>query len=452
MKKLNHLLPPAINRLINKKLIDKLKNQTIKSQPSALKNEKGAAIMVALFMFTIITMVLASITKETTVEALGASQKLSDLRAQYTAKAGLELGLLRVLMYKQAVHQLKDKLKDTSMLDEIWSFPFTWPPPPLDGLTKVDQSNIKKVQDKSFLKNVEYQMSIEPQDGGLNPNDLASPIEALAKGTRKQLLTLFERKYIDDLEFERRYPTETLESALNNIKDWADLDTTSDNGRGELDVYEDLYEIDFPPNTQLKSINQLKLIPEITDELFDILKNNITLVGVKSININQATKEQLLSLSSDPNWSDEIVDELMTNRSLENYAPETFEEYVTGAGLDYNELLENNPAFVFSAPLNFKIEVFGLAGRSQKALTAYTFDMDQLIDPLIKQLEAQDKANDPSANNGSQANGNESEPSPTTPDANDPNKQPATAEETKKENKAPQGRPRVVYLKLDSPQ
>ena len=81
--------------------------------------------MIALFAMTLMTFIAVEVTYDTSVDYVVAAQQVSRIKAYYAAKSGIEMSLLRIMLYKQAMATLGDTLgANKSMLDPIWNFPF----------------------------------------------------------------------------------------------------------------------------------------------------------------------------------------------------------------------------------------------------------------------------------------------------------------------------------------
>src|SRR5262249_32817383 len=92
-----------------------------------LRNEKGIALLIALFALTLMIFIATEVSYDTTVEYVVASQQVQRIKAYYAAKAGMEICLLRIQLYKQALVSLGSMLgPQKSMLDLVWQFPLSW--------------------------------------------------------------------------------------------------------------------------------------------------------------------------------------------------------------------------------------------------------------------------------------------------------------------------------------
>ena len=107
----------------------------------SVQNQKGMAMIIAIFSLMLLVFIATEVSYETQVEYTSASQDVNRLKSYYAAKAGIEISLLRVLIYKKALASLGSVLPDDqkSMLDPIWSFPFAWPPVVPDDLATAEK-------------------------------------------------------------------------------------------------------------------------------------------------------------------------------------------------------------------------------------------------------------------------------------------------------------------------
>jgi general secretion pathway protein K len=73
----------------------------------------------------------------------------------------------------------------------------------------------------------------------------------------------------------------------------------------------------YTPNRPFKTMEELHMVAGMTDEIYEILTPQITLYGVKGINVNQAESDVLMSLFSnfDPEQAKEVVREILKRRN-----------------------------------------------------------------------------------------------------------------------------------------
>ncbi len=283
-----------------------------------LGNQRGVAMIVAISAVMLIMYFAMEVTYDSNVEYLVNSQGINRIKAYYAAKSGLQLSLLRIKIYQQAQSQFGQQLGNSTLLDQIWSFPFAWPLPMGEELNAVDRDAFKKIFKESSM-DASYVTSISDEGSKIDINDLASPSKVLQEATKTQILNIFQQKLKDDEEFNKAHSNVRFDELVNVIADWLSDKNTSANGGDKKAAYaqlnSDVGSDYFPPNRPFRSIAELHLIPGMTDEFFDLLAPKITVFGMKGINPNLASKEVLKSL--DPGITEEIALAAITRRDSE---------------------------------------------------------------------------------------------------------------------------------------
>ncbi|MCJ8276655.1 MAG: general secretion pathway protein GspK, partial [Bdellovibrionales bacterium] len=194
----------------------------------------------------------------------------------------------------------------------IWSFPLAWPPTLPQEISSFDKSTINKTVGGSFMKQ-QFVSSINAEGAKIDINDLGSPSEGLRAKTMKQILDRLQAHVLNkDDSFADRYATYNFQELINNIADWIDDDQESLNGGNESGLYADLRNQFIPPNRPFKTMEELHMVAGMTDEIYNVLAPEITLYGVKGVNVNQAERDVLLSLfiNYDPRNVEELVTEI----------------------------------------------------------------------------------------------------------------------------------------------
>ncbi len=402
--------------------------------------------MLALFATTLLMVIATEIMFETSVEYVVSTQNVNQVRAYWSARAGVEMSLLRIHIFKQAQSLGASALPDPTILDEIWRQPFMWPPPIPEETSLADKSQIQeavKASDLSALK-TSYFTTIEAEGAKVDINDLGSPSKVMADAAQKQLLQLFNQKVENDEDFGRRFRGFNFQEVINNIADWVDADGEGRNGGGEREAYSDRGSNTkfLPPNQPFRSVQELHLVNGVTDEIFDVLSPAVTLYGGKGINVNQAPKEVLRAFGSA--FTEERLDRIITDRRDPKRGPfkdeKDFVEYLNGIGISGNPFDskdEGKTPLVFEPETNFRVRSTGKAGQAQSDIVAIVYDVDKVRERLEKALVEQATKNQPNANADKTADG-----SPAG--ATDPAKPAAKAEDKTSTPSAPLRRPRIV--------
>ncbi|MEK6555296.1 MAG: type II secretion system protein GspK, partial [Bdellovibrionota bacterium] len=180
------------------------------------KNEKGVAILLAVFGLAVMIFLAVDVAYDTQVEYLTASQNVNRLKAYYAAKAGVEISLLRISIYKQALAAAGPTLgeKAQTLLNPIWQFPLSWPLLVPDKVNSVDKDEILSTT-KDSLMDSQYFVTIEGEGGKIDINDLDSPDEETAERIKTQLVEVFEQEKKNDEKFRDKYSNEDFGQLLD---------------------------------------------------------------------------------------------------------------------------------------------------------------------------------------------------------------------------------------------
>lgn len=397
-------------------------------------NERGVAIMIAIFAIMLMTFIAVEISYETSVEYVVTNSDYHKVRAYYAAKSGVELGLLRIQLFKNVMSQFGDNLKSqTELVNKIWNFPFQWPPlVPKDlSMANVDSIN-ESIADS--LMNAAYDVRIESEGSKIDINDLDSKSKILKDSTRKLLTQLIQNKVDNDRDWADAHRDLEIEDLLNDITDWIDEDDKGLNGGDEAGNYSDgNLKSDFiPPNRPFKTFQELHMVNGMTDDIFNLLLPHITVYGSKGISVNLARKEVLMSIH--PTFTEEIVDEIITRIQNPDEGPfGNYEEFKSFLGnrVNWKEIEEVGIPLYFGSEYNFRITSIGSYSKSRSEIIAIVYDFDKVRDSLKEFIE---KEGDPN-------------PSPTpTPDPNNPNAGKNPQGGGGSDKKPPlAGKPRIVY-------
>lgn len=404
-----------------------------------LRDRKGVALLVAVFAIMFMIFIATEVSYDTSIEYVIARQQVNRLKAYYAARAGVEMSLLRILIYKKAVAALSQSLgldKAQSilpMLDQIWQMPLPWPIKLPENAHGVDQDTLEKVNKESLL-DAQFLATISSEGGKIDINDLGSASKALREGTKTQILKLFASEVEHNKDFSDKYRYFRFDEVVNNMIDWIDEDKDSLNGGGEQDKYPERNDR-MPPNQSFKTMKELNMVAGMNEDLFRVLQARVTLYGSKGVNVNYASKEVIKSL--DPSMNDKAVDAILDRRNnSKDGGPfkndKDFFDFASRYGVDVQALQKSGIQLLFGVEYNFRIIADGIVSNSHRQITAVTFDIENLT---TRYLSLMDKE-------ANKAGG------PTNPpaDAGKGGPQqgvPAASENPKIE--APKGRPTVVY-------
>lgn len=396
------------------------------------KNQKGVALLITIFTVMIITYVVMEIIYDTNMEYVINAQSVSRLKAYYAAKSGLEISLLRIKLYAKIQNQLGDKIPPDkrNLLDLIWQFPFAWPPMLPEEVSGVDKDMISdKVKEATM--DAAYVTSITEEGSKIDLNDLASPAKGLREVSKRLLLQVFEGLRLNDEEWARANEDLRAEEIVNNIIDWVDADQISLNGGDERQFYSHLKtEKPLPPNRGFRTIDELRMVHGVTDQVFDLLKNRVTIYGMKSINPNHASADVLKAL--DPTINDEVVGKILERRNDPDQKPfeneADFWDFVMAEGAQVSEENRKSIPMTFSEIHSFRIKSTGEFANTTREIEAVVFDFGSIgstIAELMNKESQGDQGNDGTDDkSGAKSGGNQKK-------SNEP---------------LPKGPPRIVYL------
>ncbi len=446
-----------MTRLINKHIRKLLKilNTEVKIPPfvlgfinfkqtqSILKKEAGSALMIAIFSVSFMIIIATQVMYETSVEFVMSAKSVDQVKAYYAAKAGLEMSLLRIQIFKKAKAMIGDSLPDKTILDQIWQFPFAWPPIIPMGADKMAKSGIDKVVKMSGMQG-KYISMISSEGSKIDINDLASPSKSTAQAVHIQLLQMFQAKVKSDEAFAAEYSSFDFDKLINNIADWVSEGPTSAfDGGDKRSRYSQFSNEFIPPNQPFKTLGELHLVKDMKDDFFNVLAPNITIFGTKAINVNLATRDVLMSLS--PQITLERATELLKLRSLPTRGPfKDFKDFLgalNSLGVSGDPFTDPKTKEVmplsFDSEFNFRIKSTGISGKTQRNLEAVVYDFDRVKANLTQQMQAQKQANaspTPTPVPGAPPSGGAATPTPS------PSPSPAPAKID-----VPNERPSVIY-------
>jgi general secretion pathway protein K len=410
-----------------------------------LKDESGAALLMAAFAVMMLIGIAFEIIEESMVDYVVSAQAVNRVKSYYAAKAGVDRALLHIQLYRKAQAMFGSQLQDPSILDQIWRFDVTWPLVIPKSASAVDRDAIKSNAGDSLMKD-SYAARIESESAKIDINDLGSPNKVIADSVTKQLMQIINNKVEHDELFAKKYRGFEFQRLFNNIADWIDEDKESRNGGDESALYADREpQSDFlPPNGPFKTLQELHQVADMNDDIYELLAPYLTVYGSKGININYAKKEVLMSLS--PQITEDRANKIIEARNDPKRGPfkneEDFMQFLATLGIRDNPFRDSKDGkdaktpLLFDAEYNFRITSTGFAGKASQTIVAITFDSDRVKDRL-KAVMASASPTPPPAQPTPQhdAQGNPIPPQPT----------PTPAPDKKEPPKIPTDKPQIVY-------
>ncbi len=343
----------------------------------------------------IISIMLFEFQYSAMVERKLAYNDLNQLQAYYLAKSGARIGLLRVCLYGR-VKKNKD-LKSlesqgipvSSLIDQIWSLPL--PPFPPDvgkikQLDKADKDAAEKVLDQTRVEEGESTHVITTEGSKINLNYLRVPPEkrndrinfpeqptTLWEFVGRFLITLIQNMIRDSENPNEEFGPLRPEDVALAIMDWV---TPGDNSflGGTKDSF---YEQQKPPykakRNYFYTLDEVKLVRDIDDNLFTKLKPHITVYSRDGkINLNSASDKMIRALYRDFTEDDiKKISEEKARVGGQWVSEKQFVDYVSGtlgrSGFKTMYSDEKNYPFTVASQ-SFLIESIGAIRRSASTI------------------------------------------------------------------------------------
>lgn len=413
-----------------------------------IRNQKGVALIMATSAITLMAWLATEISYDASVEYTVNSQNLNRVKAYYAAKSAVDLGLLRVKVYQQ-VSASPMAQQFAQYIDEIWKFKLIWPLPIDVDSNAVDKDNFEEAK-KESLFDANWDLEIIDEGSKIDLSDLVSKSKTLSEISRQQLLNILKQKYETDIEFANRNENITPEALIDNITDWQSDKISSVGGGGNKVAKFTSLGPDFPPNRGFRTLEEVRLVPGMTNEIFELLKPNITIYGMKALNPNTSDIKLLKSL--DEGLTDEVMKEVETFRNDplqagfkgdDKKCSEAFWSFVTSKGARLNPGYEKIPMTCESLS-TFKIKAIGSFGQGKntvrKEIEVITMDLAASANRVKNFIEDEKKQSQSAANNPNQQN-----PNTQNPNTTNPNNQNQQQQQNKKPQAPGKGPPRIVY-------
>lgn len=347
------------------------------------KGERGIALVMVLSMVVFLTAFITEFSYQSRVDYLQGAHYRDKARAHYLAKSGVRIYTLFMAFTQQAasnpiVQQYAGQF-GVDIGDKLWQqLPF------IDtaflrvamtgmGLNNVDEMDMAALQEgriefevddkmqdridsaierdstaltRSFLDfEGDFRAEINDEDGKINVNTLADSTKTDIRTDPIALAMhgLVAHERYDDL-FEQRSEYDRWE-VIANIKDYVDADQQQSTllGGFEDSLYDDADLWDrpaAPKNLKFDAMDEIQLVPGVTDEIYRTFGPQWTVYGNNKINITSCSDAVLYALIkafADPTSPDalirEVVGELQVMRMLNMLTTETFISTVTAKGI-----------------------------------------------------------------------------------------------------------------------
>lgn len=364
-----------------------------------ISNRKGVALIMAVSALVILTYLAMEVSYDSNVEYTVNAQALNRIKAYYAAKSAVQLGLLRVKIYQQLMSSPAGSQLG-SLADQIWKMKLAWPIPIPEGMNAVDRGTLTKSKSESIM-DASWDLDIVDEGSKIDLNDLVSPSKKMREITREQISNIFKQASENDEDWRKKLNDIRPEEIVNNLTDWQSDKWQGVGGGDKRSAFAKLGP-GYPPNRAFRTLAEVRLVPGISEEIYDLLLPRITIYGMKAINPNSADTKVLQSL--DPSFNDKIVKDLDEFRKGDRgpftgtddaKCSEAFWAKATEFGARPAENAKNIPMTCKSLS-TFRITASGIFGEGKNVIRrdieAIVMNLSQSANRVKKLVEEEKKA------------------------------------------------------------
>lgn len=321
------------------------------------KDESGIALFLVIASMSILAIIATEFTYIAQISQSIAFDGIDQVKAHYLAKTGYKLSLLRLKAYQNIKKTLESsgagKQVPKAIVERIWNFPFFYPiPKDLPGMTLVQKAEIEKFEKNTALEG-SFTANIESDSHRLNLNNILPGFQAPApspspsasaqpspapsynanearQGLYDYFSSLLKNKFEADADFASDYRDFDLNEFMDALLGWSDRSYQ----RKHVGSHEEITSKQAP----FYSVTELHMLPEMTDELYDLFGSGLTTTRTAGINVNFVGKETLRALF--PEMTQDEVTEFFKYRDsqTEDHFFKTIENF-------YQYLLKYVPSF-----------------------------------------------------------------------------------------------------------
>ncbi|HPQ70009.1 MAG TPA: type II secretion system minor pseudopilin GspK [bacterium] len=244
----------------------------------ALRDQQGIALLIVLMVTTVMTVLILDLHQSVRINFYIASNLSDGVKAAYLVRSGVQVAAGALLSDRQ------DNSVDS--LHEDW----------YDFLGKLGMPGMP-VGDGTVI------MEINDESGRFNLNAMVGK-----RGTaRKQIVDIF-RKLLEGEELDP--------DLANAVVDWIDADEESFNEGGTEDAvygYEAMEDSVTSKNAPFDSLQEVRLVAGITDEVWQKLEPLVTIYGDAQLNLNTAEKKVMKAVLkvADDKADTSIIDKII---------------------------------------------------------------------------------------------------------------------------------------------
>lgn len=308
---------------------------------SKKKNNDGIALFMVVAAISVLAILVTEFTYIAQINQKMAFDSLDQVRAHYLAKSGFKISLLRLRAYLQVKELLQKQgaaaggAIPRGVIEKIWDFPLFYPFPTLPGMSEIEKGRIESFLKKSGLEgkffakidseSSRYNMNMvlapfvpQPVDktskedkSESNPSAKPSPSptptfspEEAQKSLSDYLWQLFSQKSEKEPDFADENRNFRMDDFMDNYMAWVDPQYQR-RGNGNQDV------MAFK-KAPFYTVSELRMIPLMSDELYDLFAPGLTASTTPGININTMKEPTLRAMF--PNLTEEETKEFFKYR------------------------------------------------------------------------------------------------------------------------------------------
>ncbi|MFH1223102.1 MAG: hypothetical protein V1647_02010 [Pseudomonadota bacterium] len=348
------------------------------------RNKKGMAMLFVMTSVVILAILIIELNYTTRISSVVAANYRDDTAAYYLARSSVNVALLRIAIAKKAkTFEVQGFKIPPAVISLVVSLPFIFPPPP-ELLAMSGQAEdvglgakdmLEKIKKDTNIASVGYfDHNIVSMDSKININ-IAALNEDSSTIFKEQMKNYYASKVLSDNTFSHRYPPDKFDRVLNNILDWIDPDASSRISGDENILYQ---KKELPYKTRsapIPSLNELHMVEEMDDGLFDFISPMISVFSSGGIDVNKSDAEMWKSIDS--RFTDDEIKALLEKIQVDG--PFTSEQELrTWIGqntrVPAGEFNPNNVPLSFEED-NYQIEAVGHSGKVSRKIVAYVSDV-----------------------------------------------------------------------------
>ena len=275
--------------------------------PDAPQGQRGVALLIVLLTIVILAAAVSEFSFNTRVNLRMTRNVQNEVKAYYNARSGIMVALF-TLQAKEVVDKMVGMYAgllggvNTSGI-EIWRAI----KPLCDGFSSsklalygIDLVDMTGVDGMGVAEGESFTCDVELEDGKINLNQVKTPQDkqTMYVELRGVFMRYFHSEMFDENE-------RLLDEVIGNIIDWADPDDNRSQfeagifveglgGGGEKAAPDDAdYKV---KNAYYDTIDEVRLVDGVTEGIYCLLKDRVTVYNTEKLNVNSADLETVKGL------------------------------------------------------------------------------------------------------------------------------------------------------------